>query len=135
MSDLDRLVGDMHVRHSLPPFMSIGLFRKKFKDGRGLRHKYFFRKKTFEIYTFITLSLENKVSPLEIAYIFGKPFRNSKTETPRPMENLHDFFLITPGKPISFLIDSGISACYFFNTPWNSMPSTCLVWIFSGIRQ
>ena len=31
-SDLGRLVGDMHVRHSLPPFMSIGLFQKNSKE-------------------------------------------------------------------------------------------------------
>ena len=34
-SDLVRLVGDMHVTHSLPPFMSIGLFQEKSKEGVG----------------------------------------------------------------------------------------------------
>ena len=29
------------------------------------------------------------------------------------MENPHDFFLITPSRPTCFLIDSGISACFF----------------------
>ena len=87
----------MHVKHSLPPFMSIELFQEKSKEGVGWWYIYI-SEKTLGIYIFVTLPLENKLSALEIW----------KFE-----ENRHDFFWITPRKSISFLIDSGIYA-YFF---------------------
>ena len=74
---------------------------------------YTFPKKTLWIYIFVTLSLENKLSPLEIPQICATPLGNSKTKNLRPMENPHNFFLITPRKSTSFFIDSGISACFF----------------------
>ena len=70
------------------------------------------------IYTFLK-------KPLEFIYLSLYPKRTSfhpwkfqnfelhPLEIPRPMENPHDFFLITPRKSTSFLIDSGISACFF----------------------
>ena len=76
------------------------------------------------------LPLENKLS--QIPQIFATPHRNSKTKHPRPIENPHGFFLITPRKSTSCLIDSGISAC-FFQPLWNSMSSTPSVCFFSGI--
>ena len=48
----------------------------------------------------------------EIPQICATPLGNSKTKNVRPMENQHDFFWITHRK-FSFLIDSGIFACFF----------------------
>ena len=62
---------------------------------------------------FVTFPLENKLSSLEIPLICATPLGNSKTKNSKPMENPHDFFLITRGKSISFLIDFGISAGFF----------------------
>ena len=53
-SDSGRLVGDIHVRHSLLPFMSIGLFQKKFKQGVGQGYIYFSKKRPLG---FVDLSL------------------------------------------------------------------------------
>ena len=78
---------------------------------------YTFLKKSLGIYRFVTLSLEKKLSPLEILQNCATPFRNSRTKKPRSMKNQHDCFLITPGKRTSFLLDPGISACSFSNTP------------------
>ena len=59
--DLGRLVGDMYARHSLPPFMSIGLFQEKSKQRGGgggliMIHIYI-SEKTLGIYIFVTLPL------------------------------------------------------------------------------
>ena len=89
------------MRHPLSPFISTGLFRKKSEERGGVVDDI--DKKPLAIYRFVTLPLENKFPPFEIPQI------------PRPIENPHDFFLITPRKSSSFLIDSGISAC-FVNT-------------------
>ena len=66
------------------------------------------QEKTLGIYIFVTLPL-----PLEIPQICATSLGNSKTKNPRPMENPHDFSLITPVKATSYLIDSGICACFF----------------------
>ena len=85
----------------------LGYSRKNPKK-RWVDDTYTFLKKTLGIYIFVTLPLENKLSPLEIPQIFATPLGNSKTKNPRPMENPHDFFLITPRKsPLKF------SACFF----------------------
>ena len=95
-----------------------------------------FWKKAWHIYIFVTLPLENKLSPLEIPQIWATPLGNSKTKNLGPMENPHDFFLITSIKSSSFLIDSGISACFFqysfkFHL-FNFIPSPLFLF-FSGI--
>ena len=113
--DLGRLFREIHVRHSLPPFMSIGLFQEKFWKVVGWWYKYI-SEKTLGIYIFVTLPLENKLSPLEIPQICATPVGDSKPKNPGPMQNPHDFFLITPRKSTSFLIDPGISA-FFFQYP------------------
>ena len=98
-SNLGRLVGDIHVRHSLPSFISIGLFQKKIqRGGEGLMIYTNFLKKPLGIYRCFTLPLENKLSLLEIPHIRAPPLRNSKTKNPRTIENPHDFFLITHRK-------------------------------------
>ena len=74
---------------------------------------YAFLKKNLWIYIFVNLSLENKLSPLEIPQMCATPLGNSKTKNLRPMENPHNFFLITYRKSTSFFIDSGISASFF----------------------
>ena len=63
--------------------------------------------------------------PLKFIYLSLYPYKTSfhpwkfhrfvlhPLESPRPMEIPHDFFLVTPRKSTSFLIDSGISACFF----------------------
>ena len=90
----------------------LGYSRKIPKKG-WVDYIYKFLKKTLWVYIFITLPLENKPSPLEIPQIFATLLGNSKTKNLRPMENLHNFFLITPRKSTSFLIDSRISGCFF----------------------
>ena len=102
----------MHVRHSLPPFMSIGLFQEKSKEGVGWWYIYI-SEKTLGIYIFVTLPLENKLSPLEISQICATPIENCNTRHLRPMENAHEFFYIAPRKSTSFSIDFGLSACFF----------------------
>ena len=82
----------------------LGYSRKIPKKG-WVEYIYTFLKKPLWIYIFVTLSLENKLSPLEIP----KNLRPME----RPMENPYNFFLITPRKSTSFLIDSGISTCFF----------------------
>ena len=72
-----------------------------------------FLKKPLEIYIFVTLPLENKLSPLEISQICATPIENCNTRHLRPMENAHEFFYITPRKSTSFSIDFGLSACFF----------------------
>ena len=72
-----------------------------------------FLKKNLGSYIFVTFSLENKLSPLEIPKICATPLGNSKINKLRTMENVHDFFLITPRKSTSLLLYSGISACFF----------------------
>ena len=72
-----------------------------------------FWKKPWDINIFVTLPLENKLSPLEIPQIWTTSLGNSKTKNLESMENSHDFFLITPRKSSYFLIDSGISAWFF----------------------
>ena len=72
-----------------------------------------FWKKTLGLYRFVTLPLEDKLSPLEISQICATPLRNSKMKYPRPTENPHDFFLITYIKSTSFFIDSQTPACFF----------------------
>ena len=57
---------------------------------------YTFLKKTLGIYIFVTLPLENKLSPLEIPRICGAPLVNSKTKNLRQMENPYYFFLDHP---------------------------------------
>ena len=55
---------------------------------------------------------------------------------PRPLEILHDHFLITSGNSTLFLINPWkFLNCYFFNTPWNPISSTPLLplWSFSEI--
>ena len=66
-----------------------------------------FLKKALGMYIFVTLPLENKLLLLEIPQIWATPPGNSKTKKLRPMENPHDFFLITPTKST------------FFNWFWN----------------
>ena len=115
----------MHVRHSLPPIMSTGLFQKKFKEGVCWWYIYI-SEITLGIFIFVTLPLWNKFSPLKNPKICATPLGNSNTKNPRPLENPHDFFLITPRKSTSFLIDSGIFACFLqyplkfhvLNTPY-----------------
>ena len=41
-SDLGSLVGDMHVRQSLPPLMTIDLLQKKPKQGMVWRYDIYF---------------------------------------------------------------------------------------------
>ena len=82
----------------------LGYSRKIPKKG-WVEYIYTFLKKPLWIYIFVTLSLENKLSPLEIP----KNLRPME----RPMENPYNFFLITPRISTSFLIDSGISTCFF----------------------
>ena len=116
----------MHVRHSLPPFINIGLFQRKFKEawGRGLMIHIYISEKTHH------LPLENKLS--QIPQIFATPHRNSKTKHPRPIENPHGFFLITPRKSTSCLIDSGISACFFQHPlKFNVLNSLCLFFFWN----
>ena len=130
-SDFNRLFGDMNVRHSLPPLISIGLFQKKSKETpppppRSLRvgvdDIYIFLKKLLE---FIDLSLYPCLKKTSFHdWLFHKLVLHPKNQ--RPIENSHDFFLITPRKSTSFLIDSGISAC-FFQYFLNFMSSTAPV--------
>ena len=76
------------------------------------------------------LPLENKLS--QIPQIFATPHRNSKTKHPRPIENPHGFFLITPRKSTSCLIDSGISACFFQHPlKFNVLNSPCLFFFWN----
>ena len=89
-----------------------GYSRKIPKNG-WVDDIYTFLKKTFWIYIFATLPLENKLLPLEIPQLCATLLGNSKIKNLRPMKNPHDFFLITPRKSTSFLIDSGISVCFF----------------------
>ena len=77
------------MTHSLPPFMSIGLFQKNSKGGVDIDT---YLKKALGICIFVTLPLENKLSLLEIPQICATPFGNSKTKNLRPIENPHDFF-------------------------------------------
>ena len=93
-----------------------------------------FLKKALGIYIFVTLPLENKLSLLEIPQICATPIGNSKTKNLRPMENPHDFFLITPRKFTSFLIDSGIYAC-FYQYPFKFHVLNPPYLFFSGIGQ
>ena len=96
-------------------------------------HFIHFWKKNFWIYIFVTLPLTNKLSPLEVPQICATPLGNSKTKNLRPMENPLNFFLITPRKSTSFLIDSGISACFFqYPLKFNVLNSPYLTF-FSGI--
>ena len=119
----------MHVRHSLPPFMSIGLFQKHSKEGVGELCIYISEKNPLNLYICI-LPLKNKLSPLEIPQICPTPLGNSKTKNLRPMENPHNFFLVTPRKSTSFLIDSGI----YFSIPLQiPCPESPLFFPFSGI--
>ena len=95
------------MRHSVPPFMSIGLFQKKSKEGMGWWYMYI-SEKALGIYIYVTLPLWNKLSPLKIPQICATPLGNCKTKNPRTMENPHDFFLINPRKSTL-----KISACLF----------------------
>ena len=124
----------MHVRQSLLPFMRIGLFQKNSKEGVGWWYIYISKKNPWNLYI-CHFILRKKASPLEIPQICATPHGNSKTKNLRPMENPDDFFLITPRKFASSLIDSGISACFFqypfkfhyLNTPfffWNMVVIT-----------
>ena len=92
--------------------MSIGLFQKKSQEAVGWWYIYI-SEKTIRIYIFVTLFLQINLSPRKIPHICATPLGNSKTKTPRPIENSHDLFLITPTKTTCFLIDSEISACFF----------------------
>ena len=69
----------MHVKHFILPFMSIGLLQKKSKERAWTDDVYTLLKKTLEIYRFVTLPLENKLSTLEIPQICTTPIRNFKT--------------------------------------------------------
>ena len=71
---------------------------------------------------------------LEIPQICATPLGNSKTKNPRPMENPHDFFLITPIKSISFLVDSGSSACFFqYPLKFHVLSSPYLVFFWNRV--
>ena len=94
----------------------------------GVDDIYIFLKKLLE---FIDLSLYPCLKKTSFhAWLFRKLVLHPKNQ--RPIENSHDFFLITPRKSTSFLIDSGISAC-FFQYFLNFMSSTPPVWFFSEI--
>ena len=67
----------------------------------------------------------------ELCYTSWK-FQGQK---PRPMEMPHNFFFITHRNSTCFSLTPGISTCFFFNNPVNSMSSTPPVWIFSGMAQ
>ena len=56
----------------------------------------------------------------KLCYILWK-FQGQK---PRSLEIPHDFFLVNPGKPLSFSLTPGNSTLYFFDTPRNSISST-----------
>ena len=99
----------MHVRHSLPPFISIGLFQKKVI--------YF------------------KLSSLEISQICATPLRNYKIKNPITKENPHDFINPRKSTSFSFLIDSGISAYYFqYPLKFHVLKSPCLFFFPSIFR-
>ena len=111
----------------------LGYSRKNPKKGVDWWYIYIYvSEKNLGIYMFLTLPLENRLSPLEIPKLWATPLGNSKIKHSRPMENPHGFFLITPRKSTSFLIDSGISACFFqYPLKFHFLNSPYLV--FSGI--
>ena len=95
---------------------------------------YTFLKKALGIYRIVIWPLEYKLSPLEIPQICATRLRNSKNKNPKQMENPHEFFLITPRKPISFLINSGKTACFFqYPLKFHILNSSCLVFFWNGV--
>ena len=116
--------------HSLPPFTSIRLFQKKSKLVVGCPYAYFSEKAPWTLqishFTF-RKQLFIPGNSTELCYILWK----FQDQNPKPMENPHDFFLITRGKSTSFLLDQGVCPCSFFNTLRNSISSTPPIWIFS----
>ena len=69
----------------------------------------------------------------ELCYTSWK-FQGQK---PRPMEMPHNFFFITHRNSTCFSLTPGISTCFFFNNPVNSMSSTppCLDFFWNGPIQ
>ena len=106
--------------------------------GKGGLRTYFFWKKRMELFRFFSVSLEiskRKFHPRKFGkVIYVTSLRNFKAKNQRrPLETLHEFFLVSIGYFLLFLINSW----KFWNTPGNSISSTIspLVWIFSRIVQ
>ena len=104
-----------------------GLFQKETKNGEILM-KYFLRgffwlvedmffEKNSGISRFLSLpprnSRQNKASPWKYCKIVL-----DHLEIPKPVEILHDFFLITPGDFILFLTNLWTFRMLFLQYPW-----------------
>ena len=96
-------------------YWAISLQRKSKQGRRRLGSGCIYLKPT-AIFIFVTLTLENKLSPRGILLNCVKPLgENSKAKNQeRLMEIPHEFFVNTFRNSTSFSIDPGISMCLFF---------------------
>ena len=124
----------MHVRHSLPPLMSIGLFQEKFKEGVGWWWYIYiyihFLKNPWNLHIGHFTLRKQAFTPGNSTSLCYTPwkFQDQKSKT---NEHPHNFFSITPKKSFSFLIDSGISACFFqYPLKFNVLNSPYLTFFF-----
>ena len=103
--------------------------------GMGGLRTYFFWKKRMELFRFFSVSLEiskRKFHPRKFGkVIYVTSLRNFKAKNQRrPLETLHEFFLVSIGYFLLFLINSWKFCMLFLEHPWKfhilNHLSTCL---------
>ena len=103
--------------------------------GNGGLRTYFFWKKRMELFWFFSVSLEiskRKFHPRKFGkVIYVTSLRNFKAKNQRrPLETLHEFFLVSIGYFLLFLINSWKFCMLFLEHPWKfhilNHLSTCL---------
>ena len=116
------------------------LFQKKSKQG-GVEDVLFWTPHPLEFVIFLPLKIPDKTKPYPCRICHKTvldllEIPSPKTKTPGPGNSTLSFLGHPLGIPLRFSLTPRNSACYFFDTPWNSISSTHLpVWIFSRIAQ
>ena len=133
------LYGQVPYRTNPSQLFWNGLFQKKNKQGVW-RHT--FLKKSLELLLFFSVALESpgeiKLHPWKFRKIMYVTYLgNFKTKKSRPLEILHEFFLVSLGSSTFFLINLWNFCILFYEyAPGNSISLPFpLVRIFSGLVQ
>ena len=104
----------------------------------GKLRTYSFEKppRIFRFVAFLTMEIREKqiFTPGNSAKLCYTPW-TFQGHKPRPMEILHNFFLITPENSTSFSINPRNFHMLFLQYPWKFHILNRPVWIFSGIAQ
>ena len=97
-------MGDITCKAPLVSFHEYWAIPENFQAGGLRRYIYTFLKKPTEIFRFVPLPIENKLSPLRILQnCVTLLWRKIQGQKPRPMEIPHEFLMSTPGNSTSFL--------------------------------